>query len=225
MNKINHNSIKQSKRPEFEIDLNERVIYFTLSGNILLVALKRKIILFVIDFETFSYKKFQEIEDSQVRIIKPCAEILARNFMFAAAHTNFISIYHVYEDDTSSCIARLENNGYINSVDFCEDFLASGSDDQNCKIYSVKDEFSLEICLNFSAAVTGVKFNAEEVNKLLISVKNGSIFIYCLKVRQSLYSFYSAAPLMNVDWSIKNPCYVAAIVADQVFYFDISKPE
>lgn len=137
-----------------------------------------------------------------------------------------IKIYSANEAEIN-CVQRIPaHDNYINSIDFSDEYLASGSDDHTCKIFSVKDNFEEHTVLNFSASVMGVKFNSEEEpSKLLIAVKNGNLFIYCLKLRQSLYSFQVQSPLMSFDWSTKNPCIVAAIAGDQVFYLDISKPE
>lgn len=157
--------------------------------------------------------------------MKLCSQIIVRDILFATASNYEIKVFSVNEAE-GTCLKKIEaHDGYINSIDFSEEFLATASDDHTCKIFSVKDDYEQHTVLNFSAAVTCVKFNPEELNKLIISVKNGNIFIFCLKLRQSLYSFQTPAPLMFFDWSMKNPCLVAVLMGDQVFYYDISKPE
>lgn len=99
-------------------------------------------------------------------------------------------------------------------------YFASASDDHTCVVYD-KDYAKKEI-LHFSSAVTGVKFDSEDRDRLLIAEKCGTIFIFCLKIKQSIYSFQTKSPLMNVDW-LKN--FIVALSGDQVFYFDISKPD
>lgn len=224
-------------RPTFEIDLNEKIICFDSSSssihgeNIVLLGFGRRVLILALDNNNgegdynFDYKRLKDIPESEVRIIKLCSTIIVKDILFATAANYEIKVFSASEEE-AVCVKSIEaHDGYINSIDFSEDYLATGSDDHTCKIFSVKDNYDQHSLLNFSAAVTCVKFNPEEVNKLIISVKNGNLFIFCLKLRQSLYSFQTQAPLMNFDWSMKNPCYVAVLTGDQVFYFDISKPE
>ena len=236
MNEINNLSNK-TVRPTYEIDLNEKIICYDSSINsihgesVILVGFKRRILILAFDFGTsddpsFEYKKIAEIAESETKILKLCSQVIARNIVFASCCSNYtINVFSVNEAEVN-CLTKIDaHSNYINSIDFSDEYIASGSDDHTCKIFSVKDNYEQHSVLNFSASVTCVKFNPEELNKLLISIKNGNLFIYCLKNRQSLYSFYTQAPLMNFDWSVKNPCIVAAIAYDQIFYFDISKPE
>lgn len=224
-------------RPTFEIDLNEKIVSFEASSssihgeNIILLAFKRRLLILAIDFNTsdgdfnIEYKRVKDVPESEVRILKLCSSIIVKDILFAAASNYEIKVYSANEEE-ANCLKTIEaHDGYINSVDFSEDYLATASDDHTCKIFSVHDNYEQHSVLNFSAAVTCVKFNPEELNKLIISVKNGNLFIFCLKLRQSLYSFQTHSPLMNFDWSTKNPCLVAILAGDQVFYFDISKPE
>lgn len=225
----------QAARPTFEINLNDKVITFESSvpsihgESVLIVALLRRIILFALDFGneefSFEYRVIKELDESDTKIIKLCSQVIARNILFATCSSTFIKVFSV-NDSEAICLKLLDaHTSYINSIDFSEDYLCSASDDHTCKIFSVKDNYEEHSVLQFSAPVTCVRFNPEELNKVLISVKNGNLFIYCLKNRQSLYSFYTHAPLMHFDWSVKNPCIVAALANEQVFYFDISKPE
>jgi nuclear pore complex protein Nup37 len=223
-------------RPTFEIDLNEKIVCFDSSSsaihgeNVLVIAFKRRLLLLALDTNnevefSFDYKKIRDVAESEVRIIKLCSSIIVRDILFASAANYELKVFSVNETE-DVCLKSIEaHDGYINTIDFSEDFLATGSDDHSCKIFAVKENYEVYSVLNFSSSVTCVKFNPEELNKLIISVKNGNVFIFCLKLRQSLYSFQTHSPLMNFDWSIKNPCYVAALAGDQVFYFDISKPE
>lgn len=225
-----------SARPTFEIDLNRKIICFdsTLSSihgeNLVLIAFKDSVIILALDSSSevefsFEYKKIRDINESGVRILKFCQTLIARDILFAAAVNQQIKVYSANESE-DACLKVIDaHTGYINSIDFTEDHLATGSDDHTCKIFSVKDNYQEDTVLHFAASVTCVKFNPEELNKLIISVKNGNIFIFCLKLRQSLYSFQTPAQLMSFDWSIKNPAIVAAMAGDQVFYFDITKPE
>lgn len=196
---------------------------------LVLVALKRRVLILAIDNNgeeyNFDYKKVNETEASEIQILKLCSTIFVRDIIFASAANYEIKIYSANEQEVNCSTSLKAHSGYINSIDFSEDYLASGSDDHTCKIFSVKDNFAHYSVLYFSASVTCVKFNPEELNKLIISVKNGNLFIFCLKLRQSLYSFQTHAPLMNFDWSMKNPSFVAVLAVDQVIYFDISKPE
>lgn len=230
------NLSNQAARPTFEIELNDKVICYESSlpsihgESILLIGFRRKISVMALDIGTeefsFDYRTIKDIAESDARIIKLCSQAIARNILFASCPSNnSIRIFSVNESEVL-CLSKIEaHSNYINSIDFSEEYLASGSDDHTVKIFNVKENYQQHSVLNFSAAVTCVKFNPEELNKLLISVKNGNLFVYCLKLKQSLYSFYTQSPLMHFDWSLKNPCIVAAIAYDQVFYFDISKPE
>lgn len=215
---------------KFKLNINYSSLIH--AENIILIGFKRRVLIIALDNNNgegdynFDYKKIREIpEASEVRILKLCSTIIVRDILFATAANYEIKVFLANEAD-STCLKSIEaHDGYINSIDFSEEYLATGSDDHTCKIFSVKDDYEQHSVLNFSAAVTCVKFNPEELNKLIISVKNGNLFIYCLKLRQSLYSFQTHSPLMNFDWSMKNPCFVAVLAGDQVFYFDISKPE
>lgn len=224
-----------SARPSFEIPMSDKVITFECSvpsihgDSILITALPRKIIIYALDFGheefSFDYRLIKEIAEADTKIIKLCSQLIARSILFATCSNQNIKIFMV-NDGQVQCLKQIKaHSNYINSIDFCDEYIVSGSDDHTCKIFSVKDNYEEHSVLQFSAAVTCVKFNPEELNKVLISVKNGNLFIYCLKLRQSLYSFYTQSPLMNFDWSIKNPCIVAALANEQIFYFDISKPE
>lgn len=221
-------------RPTFEIDLNEKIVCFDSSSavhcsNILLLAFKRRILVLALDSNeneyNFDYRKVRDIPESEVRILKLCTTMIVKDILFATAANFELRIFSV-NDTEDVCLKSIEaHDGYINTIDFSEDFLATGSDDHTCKIFSVKENYEVFSVLNFESSVTCVKFNPEEPNKLIISVKNGHVFIFCLKLRQSLYSFQTHSPLMYFDWSIKNPCYVAVLASDQVFYYDVSKPE
>lgn len=237
MNKI-QNLSNQTARPSYEIDLGEKIICFEVSEptihgeSVLIVGFKRRILILAFEIggnnsDEFEYKKVKEIVDKdETRIIKLCSQVIARNIVFVAAKNYELNVFSANETEVN-CLAKITDahSSYINCVDFSDEYLVSGSDDHTCKIFSVKNNYEQHSVLHFSASVTCVKFNPEELNKLLISVKNGNLFIYCLKLRQSLYSFLTHSPLMYFDWSIKNPCIVAAIAYDQIFYFDISKPE
>lgn len=235
MRKNNLNT-PQSARSTYEISLNDKVICFESSipsihgDSILIVGLLRRIIVYALDFgngEDFSFDQriIKEIGETDTKIIKLCSQVIARNILFATCCNNSIKIFSVNESEVH-CLQQIDaHTSYINCIDFCDEFIASGSDDHTCKIFSVKDRYEEHSVLQFSAAVTCVRFNPEELNKVLISVKNGNLFIYCLKLKQSLYSFYTYSPLMYFDWSVKNPCIVAALANEQIFYFDISKPE
>lgn len=235
MNKI-HNLSNQTARPTYEIDLSEKIICFESSlpsihgESILIIAFKRRILILAFDIGSseelcFEYRKIKEIAESETKILKLCTQVIARNIVFASCTNCTINVFSANETEVS-CLTKIDaHSNYINSIDFSDEYIASGSDDHTCKIFSVKDNYEQHSVLHFSSSVTHVKFNSEEPNKLLISVKNGNLFIYCLKLKQSLYSFYTHTPLMWFDWSIKNPCIVAALAYDQIFYFDISKPE
>lgn len=221
--------IAQTARPTFEIPVNDRVWCFEICDSFLIVGLLRRIIVYALDFGneefSFEFRVIKEIAETDTKFIKVCSQVIARNILFATCSNIFIKVFTVNESE-AQCIKQFEpHTSYINSIDFSDDYLASGSDDHTCKIFSVKDDYEEHSVLQFSATVTCVRFNPEEVNKVLISVKNGNLFIYCLKLRQSLYSFYTHSPLMHFDWSVKNPCIVAALANEQIFYFDVSKPE
>lgn len=120
---------------------------------------------------------------------------------------------------------RGHENSYLNAVNsICWNsdcsYFVSGGDDHKCVVWD--KSYNKKEILHFSSAVTGVKFDSEDRDRLLIAEKCGTIFIFCLKIKQSIYSFQTKSPLMNVDW-LKN--YVVALSGDQVFYFDISKPD
>lgn len=219
-------------RPTYEIDLSEKIVCFDSSQfgeNIILLAFKRRLSILALDSSeaenSFDWKKIRDIAESEVRILKLCSSLIVKDILFACAANFEIKVFSANETEEVCLKSITAHDGYINTIDFSEDYLATGSDDHTCKIFSVKDDYEEHSVLNFAASVTCVKFNPEELNKLIISVKNGSLFIFCLKLRQSLYSFQTPAPLMHFDWSTKNPCYVAVLSGDQVFYFDISKPE
>lgn len=233
------NKTTSVSRPTFEIDLGEQIICFDSSSsiihseNVILLGFKRRILILAIDNSStidgetnFNYKKLRDISDSDsVRILKLCSTLIVRDIVFASA-TNFdVKIYTANESESTCLKTITAHDNYINSMDFTEEYLATGSDDHTCKIFSVKNDYEEDTALNFSSSVTCVKFNPEEPYKLIIGTKNGSIFVYCLKLRQSLFSFQTQSPLMSFDWSTKNPCFVACLVSDQITYYDISKPE
>jgi WD40 repeat protein len=232
----NNQLTPQSARPTYEITLNDKVVCFESStpsihgDSILIVALLRRIIVFALDLGigedyNFDQRIIKEIAEADTKIIRLCSQVIARNIFFATCCNNSIKVFSVNESEVD-CLQQIDaHTSYINSIDFCDEYIASGSDDHTCKIFSVKDNYDEHSVLQFSAPVTCVRFNPEELNKVLISVKNGNLFVYCLKLKQSLYSFYTYSPLLYFDWSVKNPCIVAALANEQIFYFDISKPE
>lgn len=127
-------------------------------------------------------------------------------------------------EDTVLKLRGHENN-YLNTVNaICWNndcsYFASGSDDHKCVIWDEK--YNKKEILHFSSSVTGLKFDSEDKDKLLIAEKSGTLFIFCLKIKQSIYSFQTKNPLMSIDWS-KN--FIVALSGDQVFYFDIAKPD
>lgn len=234
---LNMNRASATGRPTFEIDLGEQIVCFDSSSsiihteNVVLLGFKRRILILAIDNSSvdgeanFQYKKIRDIVDSEVKILKLCANLIVRDVLFASVSNFEVKIYMANELESKCLKTFVAHDNYINSVDFSEDFLATGSDDHTCKVFAVKDDYEEVIQLNFSSSVTCVKFNPEEPYKLIIGTKSGSMFVYCLKLRQSLLSFQTLSPLMNFDWSLKNPCFVACLVSDQVVYYDISKPE
>ncbi|CAO1358705.1 unnamed protein product [Diamesa serratosioi] len=236
---MNNKQVSNNSKPVYELNLNEKIVCFDVSisslhsENIVLVGFKRRIVILGIEFPTeedytFEHKKIKEIPEFDTTILKLNSQPILRNILFATCNANYeIKIFSVdINTNETSLVQKLDgHNNYINSIDFSEDYLASGSDDHTCKIYSCKENYEESLVLNFSSSVTCVKFNTEEPTKLLINVKNGNLFIFCLKLRQSLYSFQTQSPLMWLDWSIKNPCFVASLAGDQILYFDISKPD
>ena len=155
------------------------------------------------------------------------------NIVFATVNNSFeIHIYNSSMDpndperlNTVRTLRGHEN--YINSIAFSSDsqLIASGSDDHTCRIWEVKgSQDTLLTVLNFSSSITSVQFNSEESEKLIIGEKCGTIFVYCLKLNQSIYSFQTRhSPLFWLDWSSKNSQYVAVASGDQLLYFDITK--
>jgi WD40 repeat protein len=231
----NTNQIATQKQSTFEINFNDKVLSFDVSvpsihgDSIIIVGLPQKIAIYALDFGnedyTFEYRVIKHLNESDTKMIKLYSQVISRNIIFATYTSNQIKVFKVNESE-QICFKQLEpHSSYINTLDFSENFLATGSDDHTCKIFSVNDNYEEHSVLQFSSAVTCVRFNPEEPNKIIISVKNGNLFIYCLKLRQSLYSFCTHAPLMSFDWSVKNPSIVAALANEQIFYFDISKPE
>lgn len=167
MKKNTNQIIPQTARPTFEIDLNDKIKSFDSSvpaihgDSILIVGTARRIAIFSLEFGseefTFDYRLIKELNESDTRIIKLCSQVIARNIVFATCSSSVIKVFSVNENE-ANCVKLLDkaHTNYINSIDFTEDYLVSGSDDHTCKIFSAKDNYNEHSVLHFSA---GTHFN------------------------------------------------------------------
>jgi WD40 repeat protein len=161
---MNKTSISAAK-PTYEIELNEKIICFESSlpaihgESLLLVALKRKIIVFALDISAedyaFEYKRVKEIAESETKILKLCSQVFARNIIFASCSNYSIKVFSINDSNAdTSCLKEIRaHSNYINSIDFSEDYIASGSDDHTCKIFSVKENYEQHSVLHFSVSL------------------------------------------------------------------------
>ncbi len=111
MKKVPNQAPSQVARPTFEISLSDKVVCFDSSissihgDNVLLVALPRRIIVYAFDFGneefSFDFRIIKELDESDIRNIKLCAQIIARNILFATCTSTEIKIFSVNESEAN----------------------------------------------------------------------------------------------------------------------------
>lgn len=70
----------------------------------------------------------------------------------------------------------------------------------------------------------GVRWSADEPNKILVAEKKGIIRLYNVEQEQPVLSLESDVfPLNDVDWSPSNHCKVATVARGYLLVWDTSK--
>ncbi|KAK7598173.1 hypothetical protein V9T40_006408 [Parthenolecanium corni] len=232
--------------PVHVVDLPKQVMAvefspFEWSQNVILLAFPKVISVASIKFQEedesmetkYKLDVIEEFEfDGRIHALALSQETLLTSspkvMQFACASSNH-KIY-VFESGFKDHSEKKELNGhtdYINDICFDKessvDTLASVSDDCTCRLWSIKDLKSNVIFFLESPGM-GVRWSADEPNKILVAEKKGIIRLYNVEQEQPVLSLESDVfPLNNVDWSPSNHCKVASVARGYLLVWDTSK--
>lgn len=119
------------------------------------------------------------------------------------------------------------HKSYINSIawDYSHQYLASGSDDHTLILWNVQETFKCSATFNFKSSVVACKWHPDELEKLMVAEKNGTIHLYNIPSGEVLLSVETILnPLMCADWSLSNSAFICAIAAGETFIWDLKTP-
>lgn len=100
--------------------------------------------------------------------------------------------------------------------------IASVSDDHTCRIWDLEGNETMSLRL-WSPGVT-VCWHPEEMFKLMVAEKKGTVRFYDLVTQQAILSLDSGQmPLMSADWCLTNTIKVGAVVGSDWVIWDITR--
>ena len=144
---------------------------------------------------------------------------------FATSGTDHKIRLFTSDVDTVQVKVLKGHGDYVNSLVFepeSGDQMLSGSDDHTVKLWEDGDCVS---SLYFKSPVMSLAWHSGEVGKVLIGQKSGVISLYNAVSLQPIMSLdCGLQPLLNIDWSEANSLHVSAVVASDLFTFDLSAP-
>ncbi|KAJ8675734.1 hypothetical protein QAD02_011520 [Eretmocerus hayati] len=126
------------------------------------------------------------------------------------------NLYEVLEGHTS----------YVNDIAYDPEgeLLASISDDNTCKLWSIKEEQKCILTFHLRAPGMNVRWHPEETGKLLVAEKGGIMRMYNVQTQQAIMSVDAdVVPLMTADWG-PNPLKVACVSSGELVVWDMSRP-
>lgn len=116
---------------------------------------------------------------------------------------------------------------YINSIAYEPDkgeLVLSCSDDQTGKLWDLETGETLHT-FHLSSPGMAVLWHPQEMGKILIAQKSGLISLFNSSTYAPIISLdCCSSPLMSADWCLSNSLLLAAAVASDVVYFDLSRP-
>lgn len=186
------------------------------------------------DTDEFSWEQLKELNhDVRCHAIAFAPDsslvILPKNVKFSTADADFkIRIYrsNLQDSDTVQCLTG--HTSYVNDLAWEPTngkYLASVSDDHSCQIRGQHDDFENQIIFRFKSPGMVVRWHPDDLDKLLVAEKRGTIHIYNINSKQITLSIEtSKPPLMSADWCPKNHLHVAALAAGEIIIFDLRCP-
>ncbi|XP_067110718.1 nucleoporin Nup37 [Osmerus mordax] len=100
--------------------------------------------------------------------------------------------------------------------------IASVSDDHTCRVWDLQGNETTSFRLR-SPGIS-VCWHPEEVFKLMVAEKRGTIRFYDLVTRQAILSLdCGQSPLMSADWCLTNTIKVGAVVGSDWLIWDITR--
>jgi len=107
--------------------------------------------------------------------------------------------------------------------------MASVGDDKKCQIWNVEDS-KLDHCLPLTSPGKVVRWNPNDVGKLMVAEQNGCIRVYDASTWLPLFSLtciptasLNASGLASCDWSIANPTKIGAVIGKHWYIWDTSR--
>ncbi|XP_035003843.1 nucleoporin Nup37 [Hippoglossus stenolepis] len=100
--------------------------------------------------------------------------------------------------------------------------IASVSDDHTCRVWDLDGNES--ITLRLRSPGISVCWHPEEVFKLMVAEKKGTIRFYDLVTQQAILSLdCGQSPLMSADWCLTNTIKVGAVAGNDWLIWDITR--
>ncbi|KAH9380344.1 hypothetical protein HPB48_016096 [Haemaphysalis longicornis] len=118
------------------------------------------------------------------------------------------------------------HKGPVNAVAFepqSGQALASVGDDNTCRIWGVDGEQQARLLLRSPG--TALAWHPEEVGKLLVAEKRGTLRFYNASTGQPLMSLETGQPglLLSVDWSLCNSLLLGAVAGPHCFLWESAR--
>lgn len=180
----------------------------------------------------FEWKRLRELDqETRCNAIKLAPDttlsLLPKQIKFCTAGADFrVRIYRSNLDNSDAVQVANKHRSYVNDVSWepkTGKYLASVSDDHTCKVRRQHDDS--EIVFRFKSPGMIVRWHPDEINKLLVAEKRGTIHIYNVEKRQITFSIeHSKSPLMSADWCPRNHFHIIALGAGEATVFDLRYP-
>lgn len=154
---------------------------------------------------------------------------LPKKVKFCTADSDFvIRIYRTNLEDSDTIQEVCGHTSYVNDLvwePICGKYLASASDDHSCQVYSQNDDYRSRIKFFLKSAAMGVQFHKNQMDKLLVAEKRGTIHVCNIERKQILLSIEtSIAPLLCADWCLRNHLTIISLPAGEITIFDLRFP-
>lgn len=183
--------------------------------------------------ECLEWKELKEIHSSGSKVelirLSPNSTLVStKSIVFCTASSDFnLRIYSTDLESANTVEILAGHKSYINTIawDFSNEYLASGSDDHTLILWSLQDNFKCSATFYFKSSVVSCKWHPDELEKLMVAEKNGTIHLYNIPNGEVLLSVETILnPLMCADWSLSNSAFICAIAAGETFIWDLKTP-
>ncbi|CAH0560041.1 unnamed protein product [Brassicogethes aeneus] len=205
---------------------------FEWSQDLILIAFENKIVLAFLNLEDVPSLNVMSEFKHQCRCstlsISPETNlnIVPNILMFCVGGSDFkLRIYTSDMNESNTCKILAGHTSYINDVSFDPEntYLASVSDDNTAKIWSV-DDFKLKNTFNLTSPGMSAVWHRDDCNKLLVGEKIGIIRFYNVESEMPVISLDYGKPLIGAHWAPVNEQMVSSLHLGELLVWDLSKP-